>query len=272
MTELDISTGPSILENEKVKEMLAVLEENKIDITDMRQVISHVVSLEKQLDGTVQALVSIWGELEQMKSTRSEEVTALKAVAQKVERYVGAASEWLVSVKNVVITNCDRGLQAFKEKGVTALSGAAIFANLDQRLLSLRNTLTKGLQAAENGIQTIGSISQKYHEAGRRVTNVGRVLADKELEQNPKTPGKLAKVLTAAFQKEKACFTAALQGMDKLITGLTNLEKKAAELNTSRPEKKPSVLGNIKRLQAKAAQNKMGLPITAKDKPKEPSL
>jgi len=220
-----------IVENEYVKELLALLKENQSPAgKELLEAIGHVSEMEKQLASAVNELKAMRQELQGLQKQKS--VKALEA-------NVATLRERLAELKGAVIEGCKNTLAAVKERGIGALDSAARFFHVKPGLESLRNTINDGIKADEKAISRIEAVSAEYHEAGRHLKNIGRALMGKEAVQEAKAVGKLAKTVQAPYRAERACYLAARNSLDKAVASLDRLEKAA--------EKQPSILKAMKK-------------------------
>lgn len=254
-----------LMENEHVKELLAIMKANSVDAREFNSVLRYVGAMERQLDKAVGELIAMRRELNDMREAQNHPVRrALQNAISTLEEKIAVIRERLDAVKAGIIEGAKNAVAAFKEKGISALSNLASFFHIKNGLKALRNGLNDGIKADERAIAAIESVSAKYHEAGRRVKNMGRALADKEAVQEAKPSGKLAKSLEAPFRNEKAALSNALKNVNAAIRGMEQLEAAAAQIReakaAAKAEKKPSLLKNLEVLKEKAAQAKRDVP------------
>lgn len=262
-----------LMENEHVKELLGVMKENSLNTKDLLEVFGYVGKLEGQLVTMSGELSAIRQELADIRDAQEHPAKhALENTAQTMEKTISGMSARLEEVKTNIIEGCKNAVAAFKEKGISALSNLASFFHIKDGLQSMKEGLEGNIRTSDKAIARIESISDTFHEAGRRVQNMGRALADKELLEDAKPSGKLANLLEAPFRREKESYKNALQDVNKAISGLERLEAAAEKVKDSRSEKKPSVRAQIKEHQEKAGQEKRDAPAAQKTKAKEAAL
>lgn len=222
-----------ILENEAVKELLAVLRENQAPGgKELLEAIGHVAEMEKQLVGAVEELKAMRQELQGMKENPLKR--ALQNSVKALEANVAALRERLSELKGAVIEGSKKTLAAFKEHGISALAGAARFFHLKPAITALRGSMEAGIKTDEKALAKIQAVSTEYHEVGRHLKNLGRALMGKEAVQEAKEAGRLAKAVAAPYRAERACLLAARNSLDRAAASLEKLERAA--------EKKPSIL------------------------------
>jgi regulator of replication initiation timing len=260
MAKTKTTTEP-ILENEHVKELLAILrEKNSPSAKDFLSVLNQVGAMEKQLDAAVKELAAMRQELR----TAQEQNHPVKAVLQKavivMQEQVLDLRERLANLKHNVIDGCKNAVAAFKETGISALDNVARFFKVRPILEAMRDMLTKDIQVDDKAIAKIEAISTEYHQAGRHLKNMGRAMLGREAAQEVKQPGKLAAVISAPFRAERSHFSRIKSHVEKSLNTLTRLEERAAE-------KKPSIREALATHNEKIAQAQKDAPITEHPRP-----
>ncbi len=255
------SKAAPIMENEHVKELLAILKEQKAPSTkDFLGVLNQVGAMEKQLDAAVTELAAMRQELKEAQEQNHPVKTALQKAVIAMQGQVLDLRDKLSELKQSVIEGCKNAVTAFKENGITALDNVIRFFKIKSMLENMRDNLTKNIQYDDKTIAKIEAISTEYHEAGRHVKNMGRVMLGKEAVQEAKPPGKLAMVISAPFRAERSCFAAMKKSAEKAIDTMTGLEERAAE-------KKPSIREAIETHKKQAEQEKKDAPIPERPRP-----
>jgi len=266
----DTKTTP-LIENEYVKELLAIMKANRVNTEDLQGLIGYVGAMERQLDTAVGELHSMRRELNNMREEQNHPVkTALQNTVRTLERSINDAREQLDIIKKNIIDGCKNAVSAFKEKGISALSNIAGFFKIKDSLQNLRGSLNSGIEANKRAIAKIESVSAEYHEAGKHIKNMARAVAGKEAVQDAKPAGRLAKTLEAPFRSELSCLTGMKKSVDAAIVKLEQLEK--AGLKGRQADKKPSILKTLNALKEQTEQAKRDAPAPDKAKRKEASL
>lgn len=95
----------------------------------------------------------------------------------------------------------------------------------------------------ERAIARIEAFSQEYHNAGRHLKNMGRLLMEKQPIEQARPTGLFAKSVQAPYRAELACLQALRNSADKAISGLERLEQ--TRRNQEKSQEKPSVIQAI---------------------------
>jgi len=271
------TASPPLTSNEHVNELLTVMRENSVDTGELLAVLRYVGMVERQLGNAVNEVQAMRQEMNGMREIQDHPVrTAMQNAVNAMEEKIAVMRERLEAVKAGIIDGAKNAVAAFKEKGITALHSVASFFNVKGGLQSLRDSLNAGIKEDERAIAAIEAASAKYHEAGRRVKNMGRALANQELEQNAKPTGKLAKTLESPFIREKDCLTNAVNDVNAAIQGMERLEAAAAGIREPRTAaktgEKPSILKGLDTFKEQIAAAKKDAPVTGRPARDESSL
>jgi len=239
-----------LLENEHVKELLKVMQENDINAKNFVAMLGYVTAVEKQLDKAVGELAGMRTELAAMREEQNHPVkTALTRAIHTLEAKVNETRAALDKLKNNIVDGCKDAVAAFKENGKAALNNLAQFFRLKPALNDLSKSLDSLIKANNNTITKIEGMSKEYHRAGLHVKNFARIFSGKEPVKRIKPNGKLAHLIEAPFKTVRAVRVAVKANIDRAATALERMEKEA-----SVREGKPSVLGDMKKYKAQADQ------------------
>jgi hypothetical protein len=237
------STAP-IMENENVRELLVIMEENRVPtMNDFLNVLMQVSQMERQLNTAVDELQAMRRELNAARDQAHK--TTFQNAFHTLESNTATMRERLDTVKQNIIEGCKNAVSAFKEKGISALDGIARFFKIKPILEVMRNDLNKAIRADDRTIATIEAVSAEYHQAGRHIKNMARAMAGKEAAQDAKVPGKLAKALEAPVTAARSCYSAINKNLEAAINSLTRLEKAT--------ERKPSIQKTMQTLNEQIA-------------------
>ncbi|MEY8357243.1 DUF6674 family protein [Lachnospiraceae bacterium 54-53] len=255
------TTAEPIMDNEHVKELLAVLREHNSPSTkDFLAVLNQVGAMEKQLDAVVKELAAMRQELKTAQEQNHPVKTTLQNAVIVTQGQVLDLRERLTQLKQNIIDGCKNAVAAFKETGISALDNVARFFKVRPILETMRDTLTKDIQYDDKAIAEIEAISTEYHQAGRHLKNMGRAMLGKEVLQEVKAPGKLAAVISAPFRAERSHLISMKGHVEKSLNALARLEERAAE-------KKPSIRETIEAHNEQIAQAKKDAPTAERPRP-----
>ncbi len=236
------------MENEQVKELLAILRENNSPTEQsLIAAISQIGAMERQLSEAVSELAAMRSELSKAQELAHPVRTALQNAIKSMERDVSNLRTWLYEVKQAVIEGCKKTLTAFREGGTVALDGAARFFHVRPALEAMHRELVYAIKHDDKAIAAIEAASTEYHETGRHLKNAFRAMSGKEATAEARPPGAVAKALAAPFRRERALFVTMDKRIDVIISSLKKVEQRAAD-------RKPSIQETLQTLNAKIAQ------------------
>jgi hypothetical protein len=250
----------SLLGNEHVKELLAIMEANNTpDRRDFLAVLGQVGAMEYQLDAAVKELAAMRRELSEAQKQNHPVKTAMQKAVIAMQGQVLDLRDKLSELKKTVIEGCKNAVDAFREKGISALDNIARFFKVRPILESMRNDLNENIRFDEAAISKIGAVSAEYHEAARHIKNMARAVAGKESIRDARSAGKLAKALEAPFIAECSCFVSMKKSVETALSRIAVLEKSA--------ERKPSIRKTMNALNEQIAQAKQDVPTVERPRP-----
>ena len=254
-------TAEPIMENEYVKELLAILRENNApSAKDFLAVLQQVGAMERQLDAAVKELTAMRQELQAAQEQNHPVKSTMQKAIISMQGQVLDLRERLAELKQNIIDGCKNALAAFKEKGISALNNVTRFFKVRPMLESMRDNLDNNIRSNDKTIAKIEAISTEYHEAGRHLKNMGRAMLGKESIQKAPPPGKMAAVISAPFRAERSHLADMKKGVEKAIGAMIRLEERAAE-------KKPSIREALNTHSQKAAKETKDAPTAERPRP-----
>ena len=230
-----------IMENVNVIEFLDILRKNNVsEMKEFLDVLKQVSAMERQLDTAISELANMRQQIAEAQKRYHPAKEAMQNSAITMQGYVIDLRERLEILKASIINGCKNVVDTFKEKGISALNNILGFFKIKPSLESVQSCLNKAIEADNRFIAKIESISNEYHETGRHLRNVGRAIVGKELIQEAKPMGKIAKAFIAPCIIKLKCFKTMKSCTIKAMGSLNKLEKKATE-------HKPSVIGTMEK-------------------------
>jgi len=243
--------GASLMDNEHVKELFSILQENGKDSSGLAALINHVTGMEDFVVQAESKIASMKVQLDEMKELQDHPFkSALLKAITALETKVAEIKAQIVELKTNIVESCKNAVAAFKEKGAAALDKLASFFNIKSGLESVKNSTVKAADGCDRACAKIETFSKNYHTAGRALKNMARMVIGKEPIDAVKESGKLAKAVSAPYKAEKACLVGIRKQCDKMITVLNNLEKKV-EVSRGEQADKPKKPTMMERLEAK---------------------
>ena len=255
----------TIADNEHVKALLSILQDNDKDASGIVAMLGYVASMENQLTKAVDELAAMRRELSGMREERNHPVrTALEKASRSLEATISESREMLVDLKEKIVEGCKNVVASFKANGTAALDGVAKFFRIKPSFEALRDTLLGDIKRDQAAIDKIGSLATQYHTVGMHLRNVGRAIRGRDTTVTIKPNGKLAKLASAPFRSEMKCLHSVLRDAQRAIAVLDRLDKAAPQKAAAeRGEEKPSVKETMKRLQKQIDADRADAPAKA---------
>jgi len=248
----------NLMENEHVKELFGILQDNGKDTSGLTAIINHVNGMEDFVKRAEEKIADMKSQLETMKEVQDHPLkTTLQNTIKALEAKVAEIKQQISELKDNIIEGCKNAVTAFKEKGAVVLDKLASFFKIKSGLQSIKNNTVKNVNYCDKAVAQIETFSKQYHTAGRALKNMGRVLVGKQPIDAVKESGKMAKAFSAPYKAEKACLLGIRKQVDKMIASLDKLEQgaeaKRNEQVANKKEKKPTLM---ERLDAKKKEIK----------------
>ena len=216
----------NLLENEHVKNLFSILQDNNKDSSGLMALINHVSGMEDFVKNAESKIADMKAQLADMKEVQDHPIkTALQNTIKALEAKVAEIKVQIGELKTNIVEGCKNAVTAFKEKGAAALDKLASFFKIKSGLQSIKNNTVKSTDNCDKAVAKIETFSTEYHKAGRAVKNMARMAIGKKPIDAVKESGKLAKVISAPYKAEKACLLGIRKQVDKMINALDNLEK-----------------------------------------------
>jgi uncharacterized coiled-coil DUF342 family protein len=237
----------TLMDDPNVKELLSILKESGKNPSDLLDVIGSVTKMEQELSAALKGISSMQNELSTMREERDHPIrTMLQKTTQKLSKTITGLRARIKSIKDNIVGGCKRAVEAFRDKGISALNNLAGFFNIKQNLLDQREGINAGIEQAHDSIAKIEKAAEQYHAAGRALKNIGRSLQGKEPIADIKPNGKLAQLLQAPYRNEIRNLNKSLRSVNKTLASLDRLEKAAEKVAKA---ERPSTKETMKKLQ-----------------------
>jgi hypothetical protein len=250
-------TAPSqataaLAENQYVQELFSILQDNGKDTKGLSALIGHVSEMESFVTRAEQKIAEMKSQLSEMKEVQNHPVkTALTNAIKALETKVAEVKERIGELKTAIIDGCKSAVDAFKEKGAAALNNLARFFHIKGALKAVDKSVEQSVATCDRTVANINTFSREYHETGRHLKNMGRILTGKPPIDTAKEAGKLAAVMSAPYKAEKAALRGIQKAAGAMIAKLEQLEsvqeaQQARRVAERKPaERQPSILGEL---------------------------
>ena len=258
----------NLAENQYVKELFAILGENGKDTTGLTALIGHVSEMEGFVKRAEDKIADMKTQLAEMKEVQKHPFkTYLQSAVKLLEAQVEKVKSRLAELKINIVNSCKSAVDAFKEKGISALNNIASFFGIKKGLDNWKKEIDVMIARDDKTIAKIEAFSVEYHSAGRAIKNMARVAIGKEPLDAKTEAGKLAKAFAAPYKSQKSALISLKKSIEKAIAKLEQLDSIATEKKAERAiEKKPSLLDRLEKNKERVAQAKLDLPTPERAK------
>jgi hypothetical protein len=247
-----MSVSPPIAENPDVKQLLELMQANKLPgAKDLITVVGQVTSMEKHLADMLKELAAMRLELAEAQRLNHPVKNALRNAIVVMQGNILDLRDKLTALKQDIAVGCRDALAAVHDKGISALRNISDFIKLRPALEAMRGNIDMAIGQDSRSINKIEAASVEYHRAGLHIVNIARVAAGKEVMREPKAPGVLSKALQAPILVDRACLYAMGQCVDKALGTVERLKA---------TERKEPVMDTLNKMERKGQEAQRDVP------------
>jgi hypothetical protein len=241
-----MSVSPPIAENPDVKQLLDLMQANKLPgAKDLIAVVGQVTSMEKHLADMLKELAAMRLELAEAQRLNHPLKNALRNAIIVMQGNILDLRDKLTALKQDIAVGCRDALAAVHDKGISALRNISDFIKLRPALEAMRGNIDMAIGQDSRSINKIEAASIEYHRAGLHIVNIARVAAGLETQQEPKSPGMFAKTLQAPLLVDRACLYGMAQCVDKALGAVERLKE---------TERKEPVMDTLQKMEQKVQE------------------
>ena len=165
-----VATAPAPLaENEHIKELFAILQEQGKDTAGLTALLHHVEGMETFVQQAERQIAGMKSQLDEMKEIQSHPIrTALQNTVKALETRVSEIQKQLAELKTSIIEGCKNAVAAFKDKGPIVLDTLATFFRVKSCMEKIQNSATAAANRCDKTLADIESFSKEYHNTTAR--------------------------------------------------------------------------------------------------------
>jgi hypothetical protein len=263
-----------IAENEYVQELFSILRDNGRDVGGLSALLGHVAEMENFVKSAEDKISVMKDQLAEMKEVQNHPVkTALQKAIKSLENTVAVMKEQIRELKNDIIDGCKHAVQAFKERGISALDKLASFFHLKGAFKAIDKTARANIAVCDKAIAHQTAYYAEFYKASRALRNMGRIIIGREPLPSQSETRRLEKVATAPYRAEKAINAKISELADAAVVKLESLDARQAIKQAEQiRERKPSLLGNLSAKKEIVAQKKLESPMPERAKTAVPEV
>lgn len=237
--KMEMTTDTQLTNDQQVMELIKLLNQNnfKSAANNIFEMAAYVDAMEKKMDSVIQELASVKDQLHRMEEREAERglnQTVQRAV-DKLEQGYHAVQEKIAEVKSEIKEKAGEIVAAFRQKGKEALNKTAEFLGIKEKLQDIRQKVQKAITEVDKTIAKIDIFGTSMKEAGRKIANAFRVLADKPEKKYGDKKFSRTEIMKKPFQAERKLFSGILRFVDAAIE---KTEQLAADVKQHQTDKK----------------------------------
>ena len=234
----------NLYENEHIKELFAVLNDNGKDTSALGALLGYVHDMEQFVKQAESGIVDMKCQLGEMREIQKHPIKhALQNTISSLGSTLKTVKSQLSKLRANIIAECKKAVSAFKQTGVSALDKLASFFHIKDGLLAVKNSIDKEINMCNKTLAQIDSFAFEYHTAGLGLKNMARVAVGLEPKDKQKEIGKLAKAVGAPARAEKSCLVKCRKSIDMAISKIEKLERDADSVRGEKSE--PSLMRDL---------------------------
>ena len=225
----------ALAENPYVQELFSVLKENSKDTAGLTALLGYVKQMEdfvKSAEGQIGDMKSQIGEMKEIQKHPIK--TILKITAESLQAKVTSIKDQLNKIRSSIVEACKNTLTAVKNTGVTALDKIAGFLSIKKACEQIQKDCNQAMARCDKSVNQIEQFSKEYHKTGLHLKNMFRVILGREVIEQPKENGKLAKTICAPYKAQRKCLNSICKAATKAADKLGELGASADEIRKNR--------------------------------------
>lgn len=235
---MEMTADTQLTNDQQVMELIKLLSQNnlKAAANNIFEMAAYVDAMEKKMDSVIQELASVKDQLHRMEERDAEK--GLKQTVQravdKLEQGYHAVKEKISDVKSGIKQKAGEIAAAFRQKGKEALNKAAEFLGIKKKLQDIRQNVQKAITEVDKTVAKIDVFGTGMREAGQKIANAFRVLADKpEKEYGEKNFSKTG-LVKKPFEAKRKLLSGTLKLADAAIEKTEQLATDVRQYQTDK--------------------------------------
>lgn len=291
VTDSPPKSGP-VQENQDVQQFLKFLMENRPDKgQDYSMMLFQMDNMAGRLETALNELQVVKQQLAEVRESPAKNF--ITRAVNAVENRLHAMQERLLDMKDHIVESARQAVDDFKQAGVSVLDKAVSALGIKKGLEAMQEDLSASIADMKQSIGKIETIGHELRSVSGHVKNVGRAVIGKEQQTvDGGTEGRFQAAILAPMRMEKKILgqlnnmaLAAIGGVERLEQAAGREQEPVEEAEPEQPEelgeepeklvareeKKPSVLKDLREMQAQAAARPAPTPDREK-KPQEAAL
>ena len=233
-----------------IQELIALLNQNqqKETANNVFEMAALIDGMSKRLEQVTEELNGVHKQLEKMelgKADKTLKATVRQAV-ESLEQQCQKMKEQLFEIKTEVKAKASEIVAEAKAKGKAALHKVSEFLGIKDKLESVRENVRKSIAETDYTINKLDAFGRGMREAGQKIANTFRTVADKETVDYSEKGKKFSKteLVKKPFEAKKKLYQRMEQHLDEALDKVNSLAKEPERMKDVEMVE-PSMLGAV---------------------------
>lgn len=222
-----------LTKDEIIQELIGLLKrcQQKEAANHVLEMASYIDGMENRLDMVVEELANVRKQLEEMKEMQERRSVrgALSDAAGRLEQQCQIIKQQLSEVKEEVKLKAAEIAAEIKARGKMALCKVSEFLGVREKLQDIRRNVQESIAEADKSIQKIDAFGTGMREAGHKIVNAFRALADKPEKEHGEKKVSKTELIKKAFQIKRKLLTGIMDYADAAVEKVERLAGEAKQ-------------------------------------------
>lgn len=166
-----------------IKELIELLNQNQQRETanNVFEMVAYIDSMEQKMDAVLEELVNVRKQLSEIESRQEKKTVKgmLSGAVEKLDQQCRHMKQQIFEVKAEVRAKAGEIVTIAKWKGKAALNKVSEFLGIKEKLKNIRRNVQESITEVDKSIEKIDVFGMGMREAGQKIANTFRTVADK---------------------------------------------------------------------------------------------
>lgn len=244
---MEMTADTQLTNDQQVMELIKLLNQNnlKAAANNIFEMAAYVDVMEKKMDSVIQELAFVKDQLYRMEERNAEK--GLKQTVQravdKLEQGYHAVKEKISGVKSDIKQKAGEIAAAFWQKGKEVLNKTAEFFGIKEKLQDIRQKVQNTITEVDKTIAKIDAFGTGMREAGQKIANAFRALADKPEKEYGEKKFSKTEMIKKIFLAKRKLLSGVLKFTDAAIEKAEQLAADVKQYQTDQKTEREKGIG-----------------------------
>ncbi len=206
---MEVMENGKLTGKEYVRELVRLLYEHNMEeaADDLFQMAVCADAMGKKLESVLKELEAVRGQIHKMEEKEEAEKglkQALGKAVSRLEQDCQTMKEKLSEIKAEIRAKAGEIVTAAKQKGKSALNKASEFLGIAKKLQNICRGVQASIEGVDQSIRKIDAFGAGMREAGRKIANTFRTLADRPEKEYGEKRFSKTELIKKSFRAKKA--------------------------------------------------------------------